>query len=566
MSFSSRTTKVTRPPGLVARPTSRRIARFTARCPGPKLDITCFPTEILVEVFSQCWPTLPPGVTISVEDRESLANFIRLSHVCRLWRMTMLGAAGLWSTPPCWNLNLTLLFLERAGNTPLSVILRHGQDWQLPKADARALLGRIAYVQNLHLDFGDDLVELGWVVNDVLTQPAPKLRTLTMVRDARRHGVRAASIALPMLPPGFLRECGLFLVALCLRGYSLSHNWQICGTIRNLELSSVHLSSASSLVESLAFVPRLAVLKLSYIRYGVRGGASSLVTLSQLDVFALTFHDDSHNALFLLEHISCPGLRNIDMSGRADLDNIGALIQAARLNTLLRRQSDQFLSASLSTRAIGVQVTCKGAKGADGTRGVAVSLDVCLGKGQDVAMFTIGLVALLPELRLKTLEIRSPGFSQSTWTQFLETWSDTLENITVKGTSSVAGLISALDEHFPRSGLRRMGDTQPADSDAMQPLLLQHLRSIDIRDLSLDEANESGSLGDVLKAVLTARAEAGLLPSRLVFARCGAVWSAEVIRELQTIGAVMTVCIDSIRYTLPQSTGPRRSSIRNASS
>jgi hypothetical protein len=153
-----------------------------------------------VEVISHCLPTLCPGSIISVEVRESLANFVRLSHVCRFWRMTMLRASELWSTPPFWNQILASVFLERARNTPLSVVLRYGQDWQLPKADARALLGRIADVRDLHLDFGDDLVESSWVVSNVLTQSAPRLRTLKMERHADRLREGVASTVLRVLP------------------------------------------------------------------------------------------------------------------------------------------------------------------------------------------------------------------------------------------------------------------------------------------------------------------------------------------------------------------------------
>jgi hypothetical protein len=258
-----------------------------------------------------------------------------------------------------------------------------------------------------------------------------------------------------------------------------------------------------------------------------------MITLSHLDVLELTIYDGFHDTLFLLEHIHCPGLRRFDMSGRQlDLDNVGKLVQAARLNALLRGQPVQPISSSLSVRTRMVQVTFKYGTDVDGRSGVELSLGIWLRKDQDTAIFTFGLVALLPALRVRKLEIKTPGFSQSMWIQLFETWPDALQYLAVKSSTSTAGLLSALFQHpsqISQIGDHRAGDAQLAEDYAVSPLLLQYLKSIEIGDLSLDEATDCGSLGDVLKAGLIARAEAGLVLRELKFMKCGAVWAAEVI-------------------------------------
>ena len=107
----------------------RRLCHTTTRAKyhyrGPLTPkIQCLPTELLLEIFLHCRDDCQEGMKIR-GDASKKANpysWIRITHVCRLWRDIAIAYPLLWSqVVPCELWSLFSMVLRRSRNTPLSV-------------------------------------------------------------------------------------------------------------------------------------------------------------------------------------------------------------------------------------------------------------------------------------------------------------------------------------------------------------------------------------------------------------------------------------------------------------
>ncbi|KAF9647932.1 hypothetical protein BDM02DRAFT_2475355 [Thelephora ganbajun] len=67
--------------------------------------------------------------------RERDRNLIKLTHVCRGWRVLFASRPSLWNRLNCVDVNKTLAYLKRSQSSPLEVSLKGGKEKGVPYCD-----------------------------------------------------------------------------------------------------------------------------------------------------------------------------------------------------------------------------------------------------------------------------------------------------------------------------------------------------------------------------------------------------------------------------------------------
>ena len=145
--------------------------------------IHCLPPEILAEVGNH------------LEDDESL---VAATHVCHLWRTTLLSSPRLWSYLDFENEERALVFLERSKLCPLTVDVTDANNLsEVVRESMSEVATRVTTLWAKHGPFLDEL--LGW--------PMPMLEDLEVtgskhpLQDSPRHLPSLMSLAVSGFDP-----------------------------------------------------------------------------------------------------------------------------------------------------------------------------------------------------------------------------------------------------------------------------------------------------------------------------------------------------------------------------
>jgi len=221
-------------------------------------------------------------VASHLEDDVSLVD---ATHVCHLWRVTLLSSPHLWSHLDFVNKERALVYSERSKSAPLCVDIINAE---YPLELVRELLKKIATrVTTLWAERGDFLDEL-------LAQPMPKLETLEILD----------SQALPSEKPTRLPS----LKSLFISGFDILQ-------FHAPNLTSLHLThdpiddsqrwKASILLGFLRRFPLLEVVSVWCDILNANPNSGEVVSLPLLRSFTHKSHRDEYQ-LCLLDQLSIP--------------------------------------------------------------------------------------------------------------------------------------------------------------------------------------------------------------------------------------------------------------------
>ena len=118
---------------------------------------------------------LPPEILATVASHlEDDTSLITATHVCHLWRMTLLSSPRLWSYLDFTNEECALVFLERSKSAPLVVDLMDSYDpSEIVRESLKEIATRAATLRAEHSPFLDDL----------LAHPMPMLEVLEVTKS-----------------------------------------------------------------------------------------------------------------------------------------------------------------------------------------------------------------------------------------------------------------------------------------------------------------------------------------------------------------------------------------------
>ena len=103
---------------------------------------------------------LPPEMLVEVASHlESDTSLVTATHVCHLWRTTLLSSSRLWSHLDFTNEECALVFLERSNSAPLVVDLVDAYDpSEIPRESLNKIATRVTTLQAEHGPFLDELL------------------------------------------------------------------------------------------------------------------------------------------------------------------------------------------------------------------------------------------------------------------------------------------------------------------------------------------------------------------------------------------------------------------------
>ncbi|KIJ41246.1 hypothetical protein M422DRAFT_255752 [Sphaerobolus stellatus SS14] len=322
------------------------------------MGIYKLPSEILGQIFVECLPSRPIGISYGSAP-------LQLLHVCPLWKDVALKNPALWTT-----LDFTYPFrldgpatfrtwLNNSGTLPLAFIYEtndfSGSDQQELEL-MRLLLSHIGRFHTLKGSFGetfwDVLLQLGTAANPP-TIWAPILKRFDVRdkahledEDAFSHLTR--SIRAPVLRSLVLRGPWFFMTLLdfdprrlrrfcltemeyempALPALELIHNIRLCTNLQELELTLCEEICPSELLQD-----------------------PELITLTRLRRLKLWIVSECDMAPVFMRKLVMPGLRHLEIG--MEIDG-GMPLDIIWLNYLLERPLRQLRSLSLSRINISI--------------------------------------------------------------------------------------------------------------------------------------------------------------------------------------------------------------------
>jgi len=230
--------------------------RFLKSCRNTGATTSSLPAEILSKVFLECAACSHPS------------SWIKVSHVCRLWRDVALNCPELWS-----NISLavhpefTNLMLVRAKQVPLSLKFasyKIGHFEIMRKVLSRPNRLRLVDISN-HGGVGlFSQTEIGNVLSDFSNSDT--LQTLRL--RGRETSIRGVPAASDHLPNDFLDKIGVPPLLTDFEAAHFNIHWDRIPTIPtltrlHLDNLSPHRPSQAHFLQSLQGMPRLQDLRLS---------------------------------------------------------------------------------------------------------------------------------------------------------------------------------------------------------------------------------------------------------------------------------------------------------------
>jgi len=140
------------------------------------LGSTIAPLRRMINHHDSWTHRLPPEMLVEVASHlEGYPPLIAATHVCHLWRITLLSSPRLWSYLNFANEERGLAFLERSKSAPLSVnLMGLGEPTKIVRESLKKITTRVTMLWATHDPFLDEL----------LAQSMPKLETMEII-DSR---------------------------------------------------------------------------------------------------------------------------------------------------------------------------------------------------------------------------------------------------------------------------------------------------------------------------------------------------------------------------------------------
>ncbi|OJT07273.1 hypothetical protein TRAPUB_1870 [Trametes pubescens] len=142
-----------------------------------KAPVNRLPSEVLVRVFSY---------SVSTSSNED--DLVSATHVCKWWREVALDYSRLWSTLSVTTLHKATTFLQRAKDSPISIVIRDSVVVHLFAPTLRRLIPRLL---SLVVEV-QDTESIIPIVKGLATCTAPLLETLHIVGQYRNESDRDA--------------------------------------------------------------------------------------------------------------------------------------------------------------------------------------------------------------------------------------------------------------------------------------------------------------------------------------------------------------------------------------
>ena len=274
--------------------------------------INRIPTELVGEIFSHYLRAKanPPQRFSRLTFQSHVSSPVTISHVCRHWRDVSLSMATLWSSlrilrPDVDLIPMIQLWLARAGDCPLSLSLRQGEDEDHAHVAVEKILSLL--LSRAHL----------WKVVDFRLSSSVHKSLLSLSEKTFKQ-LESATLDLRHWDHASADQLWRVLHA----SPALRHaNWlgfddpELPAHAPWSQLTHITISrtmTEGEVMELVKLCPKVAVLDLPYLERTLAPVASTCVTLPNLHTLKLTTSTSDYGEMF--NHLELPGLMCLDIT------------------------------------------------------------------------------------------------------------------------------------------------------------------------------------------------------------------------------------------------------------